>query len=119
MEKEQARAAIKSNFMLCEMQARLLKSMAHPTRLMILHFLEGGEKTTTELMEIVGVSNSNLSQHLALLRQQKIITARRDGMVVYYQIASPKIIHLCRLIREIINEQMKKAHAQQGSDRTA
>jgi len=110
MEKEQTRAAIKSNFMLCEMQAQLLKSMAHPTRLMILHFLEGGEKTMTELMEIVSVSHSNLSQHLALMKQQKIITARRDGVVVYYQIANPEIIHMCRLTREIINKRIKRAH---------
>jgi ArsR family transcriptional regulator len=110
MEKEQRRAAIKSNIMLCEMQAQLLRSMAHPTRLMILHFLEGGEKTMTDLMEIVSVSQSNLSQHLALMRQQKIITVRRDNLVVYYQIASPKIIHMCRLIREIITEQTKRAY---------
>ena len=117
MEKEQRRAAIKSNIMLCEMQTRLLRSMAHPTRLMILHFLEGGEKTMTELMEIDSVSHSNLSQHLALMRQQKIITVRRDGVVVYYQIATPKIIHLCRLIREIITEQTKRAYMQEASDR--
>lgn len=119
MEKEQTRAAIKSNFMLCEMQAQLLKSMAHPTRLMILHFLEGGEKTVTELMEIASVSQSNLSQHLALMKQQKIITARRDGAIVYYQIASSKIVHLCRLIREIINEQIKRAHVQNGFDQVS
>ena len=115
MEKEQTRAAIKSNFMLCEMQAQLLKSMAHPTRLMILHFLEGGEKTLTELTEIVSVSHSNLSQHLALMKQHKIITARREAGVVFYQIVSPKMVQLCRLIREIINEQIKKGSYKQES----
>ena len=89
--------------------------MAHPTRLMILHFLEGGEKTMVELMEIVSVSQGNLSQHLALMKQHKIITARKDGVEVYYRIGDPKVILMCRLIREIINEQIKKAHMQKGS----
>ena len=66
---------VKSDFdmRVYEMQAEISKTLAHPLRLAILHCLKSGEKTVNELTETVGASQSNVSQHLALMRQRQIV----------------------------------------------
>ena len=66
----------------------LLKAMANEVRLMVLCQLIEGERTVTELQEAVGLSQSAMSQHLAVLREQDIVTTRRDGQSVHYRIAN-------------------------------
>lgn len=67
--------------------AALLKAMSNPSRLMVLCQLSEGEKSVGELERIVGLSQSALSQHLALLRRQNIVTARRAGQAIFYSLA--------------------------------
>jgi len=66
----------------------LLKAMANEARLMVLCQLIEGEKSVSELQESVGLSQSAMSQHLAVLRDQDIVATRRDGQSVYYRIAN-------------------------------
>ena len=66
----------------------LLKAMANEARLMVLCQLIEGEKSVTELQEAIGLSQSAMSQHLAVLREQEIVSTRRDGQSVYYRIAN-------------------------------
>ena len=66
----------------------LLKAMANEARLMVLCQLIEGEKSVTELQEAIGLSQSAMSQHLAVLREQEIVSTRRDGQLVYYRIAN-------------------------------
>ena len=73
----------------------LLKAMANEWRLMILCQLAEGEKTVTELQTILGLSQSALSQHLAVLRREKIVTARKEAQSVFYSLAgeeAPKVM---------------------------
>ena len=65
----------------------LLKAMANEWRLMILCQLSEGEKTVSELQEILGLSQSALSQHLAVLRREKIVRARKDAQSVFYSLS--------------------------------
>lgn len=67
--------------------AALLKAMSNPSRLMVLCQLSEGEKSVSQLERIVGLSQSALSQHLALLRRRKIVAARRAGQTVFYSLA--------------------------------
>src|SRR5665647_491456 len=67
-----------------EMQAEVSKTMAHPLRLAILHYLKDGEKTVNDITQITGASQSNVSQHLALLRQRQIVKTRKEGSNIYY-----------------------------------
>jgi len=67
----------------------LLKAMANEARLMVLCQLIEGEKTVSDLQEAVGLSQSAMSQHLAVLREQDIVATRRDGQSVYYRISDP------------------------------
>ena len=66
----------------------MLKQLANAKRLMILCSLVGGEKSVGELAEIVGLSSSALSQHLAKMREAELVDAEKRGQMVYYRISS-------------------------------
>jgi ArsR family transcriptional regulator len=105
-----------------ELQAEVSKTMAHPLRLAILHSLKDGEKTVNELTEITGASQSNVSQHLALMRQRGIVKTRKAGQNIYYRVSSPKISQACDMVREVLIEQLSqrqeiaKNHLSQGDE---
>jgi DNA-binding transcriptional ArsR family regulator len=91
-----------------ELQAEISKTMANPLRLAILYILKSGEKTVNELAGLVGVSQSNVSQHLALMRQRQIVKTRKVGVSIYYSVSSPKISQACDMIREVLLEQLRE-----------
>lgn len=74
-----------------EQASALLKAMSNQSRLMILCQLNDGEKSVGELERIVGLSQSALSQHLARLRDEKIVTTRRDAQRVFYRLSNPNV----------------------------
>jgi len=90
------------------MQATISKTLANPIRLAILHTLKDGEKNVNDLTDIIGISQSNLSQHLALMRQIGIVNTRKQGTSVFYSVTNPKINEACDTVREILVEQLKK-----------
>ncbi len=90
------------------LQAEISKTLAHPLRLALLHTLKDGEKTVNELVDIIGASQSNISQHLALMRQRQIVKTRKDGSSVYYTVANPKISQACDTMREVLMEQLSQ-----------
>jgi len=90
------------------LQAEVSKTMAHPLRLAILHSLKDGEKTVNDLTELTGAGQSNVSQHLALMRQRDIVRTRKEGSNIYYRVASPKISQACDMIREVLLEQLSQ-----------
>jgi ArsR family transcriptional regulator, virulence genes transcriptional regulator len=91
-----------------ELQAEVSKTMAHPLRLVILHCLKDSEKTVNDLTQITGASQSNVSQHLALMRQRQIVKTRKAGSNIYYRVASPKISQACDMVREVLMEQLNQ-----------
>lgn len=77
-----------------------LKAMAHPLRLKILCILGGvGEVSVQEIVEQVGTSQSNISQHLSILREKGILASRKDANKVFYRVADPKILQLVGAMR--------------------
>ena len=82
---ESAMAKLQSN---AEHACELLKAMANPARLMVLCQIADGEKSVGELEAAVGLSQSGLSQHLAVLRNKHLVTTRRDAQTIYYSLAS-------------------------------
>ena len=68
--------------------ASMLKQLANSKRLLILCQLVAAEKSVSELSEIVGLSQSALSQHLAKMRQAKLVEAEKRGQMVYYRLSS-------------------------------
>ena len=91
-----------------DLQAEISKTIAHPLRIAILHILKDGEKTVNELVDIIGASQSNISQHLALMRQRQIVKTRKSGSSVYYRVANPKISQACNTMREVLMEQLNQ-----------
>lgn len=99
---------MKQNKTLYEMQSEVCKTLASPKRLEILNSLKTGEKTVSELVNILGAPKANVSQHLAVMRHAGILKSRRNGVSIYYSVANPKVIKACVLMREVLTEQMKE-----------
>jgi len=109
--KEQTMAEkIKIDMTIYNLQAEISKTLANPIRLAILHTLKDGEKSVNQLTDILGVSQSNISQHLAIMRQKGIVTTRKQGTNVYYRVTDPKINNACDTMREVLLNQLKHGH---------
>ncbi|HCO77224.1 metalloregulator ArsR/SmtB family transcription factor [Hydrogenophilus thermoluteolus] len=84
-----------------EMAARALKSIAHPLRLKILCVIGEDEACVQEIVDAVGTSQSNVSQHLAIMRDKAILATRKEANRVYYRVADPRTLQLVVLMREL------------------
>ena len=93
------------------LQASICQTLAHPKRLEAIDRLRQGEISVTDLAEALDISQPNLSQHLTLMRQKGIVTTRREGLNVYYRLASPKIVKACDLMREVLVEHLEAGAA--------
>ncbi len=89
-----------------EKHASLCKAMGHTSRLLIMDFIENGEKSVGEIAEAVKLSISTTSQHLRLLKQNNVVLTRRDGQTIYYSLKHPELLQACRLIRKVLLEDM-------------
>ncbi len=90
-----------------QMHADVCKSLSSPVRLKILNSLREGEKSVEELRTKLGLNKANLSQHLGVLRQLKIVVTRRAGLNIYYKIANAKMIKASDILREVLFEQLR------------
>lgn len=79
-------------------EADLLRALAHPVRLRIVDLLRGGELCVKRLEEIMGVSQSSVSQHLSRLRYAGLIESERHGHLVCYRLAGPKAETILRAV---------------------
>lgn len=84
-----------------EQAARALKAMSHPLRLKMLCVLGAGEVSVQEIVEAVGTSQSNVSQHLAILREKGVLRSRRDANRVYYRVGDERTLQLIGMMREV------------------
>jgi ArsR family transcriptional regulator len=87
-----------------QMHAEICKTLSNPIRLEILSKLRDGKKSVNEIASLTGVRQATVSQHLAVLRQRGVVSARREGINVYYDVANPKITRACDLMREVLFE---------------
>ena len=81
--------------------AQAIKAMAHPLRLRILCLLGDQEVSVQDIVEHVGTSQSNISQHLAILRAKGVLATRKEANFVYYRINDPRTLKLVGLMREV------------------
>ena len=80
---------------------RRLKALGHPIRLGILNALRSGEKSVFQLEALMGTTQSNISQHLAQLRDKDILQARKQANQVFYSVRDPKTFDLLNLLHEV------------------
>ncbi len=78
--------------------ADLMKLLSHPHRLMILCELNQGESSVGELAEKIGINQSPLSQHLARMRHEGVVEARREAQTVYYSLAGEEVRQVISLL---------------------
>jgi DNA-binding transcriptional ArsR family regulator len=99
---------LKNNFY--NIHADICKTISNPNRQAILDMMRSGEITVTELVNKTGISQANLSQHLAILRSKGVVNTRRDGNNIYYSISNMKIIQAYDLISEVLQESFQSKH---------
>ena len=84
-----------------ERTAPILRNVAHPVRLRILDYLEHvGERTVSEIVALAGCSQALVSQQLRILKDQGVLSSRREGNYVYYEIADRSVLLLLECIRQ-------------------
>lgn len=79
--------------------SEFLKSLASPVRLRILCSITGQEASVGELAELLGVRQSVVSQHLALLRKDGLVKTRRDGQTIWYALADMRVISVMEVLQ--------------------
>jgi DNA-binding transcriptional ArsR family regulator len=84
-----------------ERASRSLKAMSHPLRLKILCILGDREVSVQEIVDNVGTSQSNISQHLAILRDKGILASRKDANRVYYRVGDARTLRLIGMMQEV------------------
>ncbi len=90
-----------------ELQVRICKAFANPTRLRMLDLLGGGERTVSELQADLGITTANTSQHLAILKSAGVVSTRRDGKQIYCSLTIPEVKQACSLIRDVLRAQVR------------
>ncbi len=86
-----------------------MKAMAHESRLMILCHLSSGEKSVTELEDLLALRQPTVSQQLARLRLERLITARRDGKTIFYSIADERALRMMDVVYDMFCKSKKPA----------
>jgi len=84
-----------------ERASRSIKAMSHPLRLKILCALGDQEVSVQDIVSMVGTSQSNISQHLAILRDKGILASRKDANRVYYRVGDTRTLRLIVMMREV------------------
>lgn len=93
------------------MQAEVLRTLANPRRLDILHRLADGPCEVGRLAEQLGLSQPNVSQHLAVLRASGLVDADRDGREVRYRLTDPDVMVACGIMRGVLERRLRRLAA--------
>jgi DNA-binding transcriptional ArsR family regulator len=88
-------------------QAKMLKALAHESRLMIVDRLSRGECSVGDLRDLVGNDLSTVSKHLALLRAHGIVDDRREGTTVYYRLLTPCVCNFFTCATQVLKERTR------------
>jgi len=94
-----------------ELQAEVLKALAHPIRLSIIQFLAQEEKCVCDIVDYVGTSPSNISKHLGIMKRVGILSDRKEGLSVYYCLNMPCALKFFDCIRDIMESQLTERSA--------
>jgi len=88
--------------------AEMCKVLSHPKRLELINILRDKEISVGDLSQRLGLAVGNLSQHLAMMRERRMLISRKEGNMVYYRIANPQLLEAFDLLRAILFEQIRQ-----------
>ncbi|WP_196594080.1 ArsR/SmtB family transcription factor [Pectinatus sottacetonis] len=94
-----------------KLSADLFKTLGHPVRIKILHLLKNGELCVCEMIDKIDIEQSNLSQHLRMLKKQGLIDSRKNGQWVIYWITYPLVIDLLNTAEELLGKQINDSQS--------
>ena len=90
------------------LHANICKTLANPRRLEIIEALRDDELNATQLIQKVGISKANLSQHMSMLIQKGVVLSRREGLNVFYKLSDERITKACDLMRELLIKNLEQ-----------
>jgi len=94
------------SFELYERQAQIAKAFSSPVRLQMVDLLGVGERSVSELQAELGISGTNVSQHLAVLKAAGVVSTRRAGKQIFCYIAMPEVVEVCQMLRKVLQSQI-------------
>ena len=92
------------------LHSNICKALANAIRIEIIDILNDKEMTFGEIQEITGALKSNLSQHLSIMVSNGILSQRKEGLHIYFKLSTPKIGTACRLMREVLVDNLNKQY---------
>lgn len=107
-----SRAQVSSAQVSLEARANILKAMAHPSRLLMLQELAGGERCVCDLQKLIGADISTVSKHLALLKKFGLVEDERRGTWVYYRLLCPCLTTFLECIDSVLARHSRSAAAE-------
>jgi DNA-binding transcriptional ArsR family regulator len=99
-----------------ELQVEIMKTLAHPRRLPILHRLADGPTNVAALADALGINQPNASQHLAVMRASGIVDAERVGREVRYRLSDPDVVVACGLMRRVLERRIARLASLSAAD---
>jgi DNA-binding transcriptional ArsR family regulator len=90
-------------------KASIFRALSHPTRIAILELLRDRELSARNIQEKLGIEQTNLSQHLAILRSHQIVLNRKDGNQVFYSIRNPVLVEVLDIMRTYFQSSLTDA----------
>jgi ArsR family transcriptional regulator len=95
------------NFQQAKVRAQILKALAHPVRVLIVETLSKGDRCVCVLNRLADIDQSSISRHLASLKKAGIVSARRDGMKVFYHLRTPCILNALKCVVGVMKAEAK------------
>lgn len=95
------------NPLLWKRKSNLFKALGHPSRVRILELLGTEERLVSELIDALALEQSNVSQHLAILRRENVIESRKYGLQVMYRIKHPEVLNILKEAQMMINHELE------------
>jgi len=103
--------SIKATFREAEIRAKIIKAMAHPVRLMVIEYLRNGERSFSEIFDLFQLDKSTVSKHLLVLKEVGIVSSRKNGVDVLYNLEVPCVTDFFGCITAVIESNVKKQQA--------
>lgn len=94
-----------------KLTADFFKTLAHPVRIKILHSLEQGERCVCEIIDELEIEQSNLSQHLSIMKKQGILDSHKEGQKVIYSIAYSSVLEVISAAEKTLSEQIGRSQS--------
>ena len=94
-----------------EIRAKIIKSMAHPVRLMVIEFLKSGDQSFSDIFDLFQLDKSTVSKHLLVLKEAGIVSSRKNGADMIYKLEVPCVTDFFSCVTAVIESNVKKQQA--------